>query len=148
MKKRAERRSRSHGSHGFPKLTKRFSLGIYLASRLFSSLVVDTVATPLRPLGLCADTDRRARNVADFGEPAPEAVGPMKAVLGKVQMHKLILLGGPEIDELRPEAEAHFAGRAALTTAIGGMLEASSLTVALSFGGVRVRGVRADGHPR
>jgi hypothetical protein len=53
----------------------------------------------------------------------------MKAVLGQIQMHKLILLGGAEIDELRPEAEAQFAGRAALTTAIGGMLEASSLTV-------------------
>jgi len=72
---------------------------------------------------LCEARDEQTDRVLDFGEPAPEAVGPMKAVLGKVQMHKLILLGGPEIDELRPEAEAHFAGRAALTTAIGGMLE-------------------------
>lgn len=62
----------------------------------------------------------------------------MKAVLGQVQMHKLILLGGAEIDELRPEAEAQFAGRAALTTAIGGMLEASSLTVSRPYSGFAV----------
>ena len=62
---------------------------------------------------------------ADFGEPAPEAVGPLKRVLGEVEMHKLVMLG-PEIDALRPEAEALFRGRATLTTAVSGMLEVSA----------------------
>ena len=43
---------------------------------------------------------------------------------GDVEVHKLILLGaGEEINNLRAEAESTFAGRASLTTGIGGMLE-------------------------
>jgi len=55
-------------------------------------------------------------------------VGDLKGVLGDIEIHKLILLGASnEIADLRGEAETVFAGRASLTTAIGGMLEVSTL---------------------
>jgi hypothetical protein len=45
-------------------------------------------------------------------------------VAGKIEVHKLILLGPVDvIDSLRPEAEALFRSRASLTVAIPGMLE-------------------------
>ena len=51
------------------------------------------------------------RGLADFGEATPEEVGDLKGVLGEIEVHKLILLGpGKEIDDLREEAEATFAG--------------------------------------
>jgi hypothetical protein len=47
----AERRAACTRSHGFPKLTYRFPLGIHTPITLFGSLLFDTVAIALYQLG-------------------------------------------------------------------------------------------------
>ena len=50
--------------------------------------------------------------------------GPLQAQVGRLAMAKLIFMASPgRIAEVRPVAEALFAGHASLTTAIEGMLE-------------------------
>eukprot|EP00240_Pyramimonas_obovata_P016166 CAMPEP_0118940056 /NCGR_PEP_ID=MMETSP1169-20130426/30491_1 /TAXON_ID=36882 /ORGANISM="Pyramimonas obovata, Strain CCMP722" /LENGTH=288 /DNA_ID=CAMNT_0006884453 /DNA_START=76 /DNA_END=942 /DNA_ORIENTATION=- len=73
---------------------------------------------------LCESEDEHTDRTLDFGEPRAEAMGPLEDVLGEVEMHKLILMGEEStLERIRPEAEALFEGRAALTVAVPGMLE-------------------------
>lgn len=73
---------------------------------------------------LCESTDRHTDRLLFYKEPAPEAVGPLEAIVGQVDIQKLIFMADHErIEQTRPAAEAVFAGRASLTTALRGMLE-------------------------
>ena len=75
---------------------------------------------------LCAERDADADQVLAYGEPEPEAVGPMVAgvVDAEIPINKLLMFV-PEEDmaSTREDAELMFEGDCTITTAVPGMLE-------------------------
>lgn len=81
----------------------------------------------MRPQLAAAQPTRRARARSASSPPAaaPSCAGRLEAHVGRLPIFKLIFMAAPErIVELRPLVERAFQGRASLTTAIPGMLEA------------------------
>lgn len=73
---------------------------------------------------VCDATDSHTDRLLFYKEPPPEGIGSLEPHVGELPIQKLIFMADqPRIDEIRPEVEAAFAGRANLTTAISGMLE-------------------------
>ena len=75
---------------------------------------------------LCAERDEDVDQVLAYGEPEPEAVGPMVAgvVDAEIPINKLLMFV-PEEDmaSTREDAELMFEGDCTITTAVPGMLE-------------------------
>jgi hydroxymethylpyrimidine pyrophosphatase-like HAD family hydrolase len=70
---------------------------------------------------VCSARDEHTDRLIFYGEPTPEALGPLESHVGKLPIFKVIFMADQKvIDEIRPEVEAMFAQRAALTTAISG----------------------------
>lgn len=73
---------------------------------------------------LCAGTNEHTDRLLFYEEPTPEGVGPLEDWVGKIRVHKMIMLAQHErILEIRPLAEKEFGGHASLTTALPGMVE-------------------------
>ncbi|PNH03878.1 hypothetical protein TSOC_010023, partial [Tetrabaena socialis] len=103
---------------------------------------------------LCAATDSHTDRLNFYKEPPPEAVGDLAAVVGTVEIHKMIFMAEQhEIDAMRPAVERLLGGRASLTTALSGMLEVlplgaskgSGLSWLLAHLGVKPENVMALG---
>ncbi len=73
---------------------------------------------------VCKVADEHTNRLIFYGEPTPEGIGPLHSHVGVLPIMKVIFMA-PEhqINAIRPAAEETFAGRAALTTAVPGMLE-------------------------
>lgn len=73
---------------------------------------------------VCKSTDEHTDRLIFYGEPTPEAIGPLHPHVGLLPIMKVIFMAREQrISEIRPIVEMMFKGRAALTTAIPGMLE-------------------------
>ncbi|CAD7695014.1 unnamed protein product [Ostreobium quekettii] len=73
---------------------------------------------------LCPATNEHTDRLLFYEEPTPEGVGSLEDWVGKIKIHKMIMLEKQErIVQIRPLAEAELGGRLALTTALPGMLE-------------------------
>lgn len=73
---------------------------------------------------VCSHINEHTDRLIFYGEPTPEGIGSLKHHIGAIPIMKVLLMDSEErIQEIRPQAQSSFAGRAALTTAIPGMLE-------------------------
>eukprot|EP00897_Mesotaenium_endlicherianum_P003353 jgi/Mesen1/3045/ME000018S02360 len=73
---------------------------------------------------LCESTNEHTDRMIGYGEPVPEAVGPLINVLGSTPIHKLLFMAeDQELQRLRPEAEALLGDTVTVTKALLGMLE-------------------------
>ena len=75
---------------------------------------------------ICHTRDEHTDRLIFYGEPVPEALGPLEKFIGQLPIYKIILMQEEKrIDEIRYHAEEKFelTSRASLTTAIPGMLE-------------------------
>jgi Cof subfamily protein (haloacid dehalogenase superfamily) len=73
---------------------------------------------------VCKTRDEHTDRLIFYGEPTPEGIGPLHSHIGVLPIMKVIFMAPEEtIIAIRSDAERTFSGRAALTTAIPGMLE-------------------------
>ena len=75
---------------------------------------------------VCQRRDEHTDRLIFYGEPTPEAMGPLARYVGELPIYKIILMKDESrISDIRPYAEKTFGStaRASLTTAIPGMLE-------------------------
>eukprot|EP00475_Leptophrys_vorax_P027390 TRINITY_DN39075_c0_g1_i1.p1 TRINITY_DN39075_c0_g1~~TRINITY_DN39075_c0_g1_i1.p1 ORF type:complete len:386 (-),score=22.76 TRINITY_DN39075_c0_g1_i1:219-1376(-) len=73
---------------------------------------------------LCDARDAHTDRLIAYGEPVPEAVGPMTDVVGVIPIHKLILMADDDVlAPVRPRLDAALNGRGSLVSSVPGMLE-------------------------
>eukprot|EP00850_Spirogloea_muscicola_P001714 SM000006S19479 [mRNA] locus=s6:988371:991011:+ [translate_table: standard] len=73
---------------------------------------------------LCEATNFHTDRLIGYGEPIPEAVGPLLNIVGSLVIHKLLFMSSDNIlARLRPEIELVLGDKATIVTALHGMLE-------------------------
>ncbi|CAI7886148.1 unnamed protein product [Closterium sp. NIES-53] len=103
---------------------------------------------------LCEERDEHTDRLIPYGEPIPEAVGPLEDLIGITSIHKLILMADDgTLAALRPRLDANLGGRGSLITSVPGMLEvlpvgaskATGLATVLDIMGLHPQQVMAAG---
>ncbi|CAI5948605.1 unnamed protein product, partial [Closterium sp. NIES-64] len=103
---------------------------------------------------LCEERDEHTDRLIPYGEPIPEAVGPLEDLIGITSIHKLILMADDDtLAALRPRLDAELGGRGSLITSVPGMLEvlpvgaskATGLATVLDMMGLHPQQVMAAG---
>eukprot|EP00850_Spirogloea_muscicola_P022013 SM000272S10280 [mRNA] locus=s272:52448:54711:- [translate_table: standard] len=73
---------------------------------------------------LCEATNFHTDRLIGYGEPIPEAVGPLLNVVGSLIIHKLLFMSSDDtLARLRPQVELVLGDKATIVTALHGMLE-------------------------